>query len=62
MKKLTFYGTKLDLAFLTTNTNASLTEEVTIKADTVFISQPVKINYKLKIRARYYEIYLQVLV
>ena len=51
-RTLTFYATKFDLASLIENTNASVTKEVTIKADTVFISEPIKINYNLKIRAR----------
>ena len=51
-KSLKFYGTKFDLAVLDQNTNASLTEEVTIMADTVYISKPISISYKLKIRAR----------
>ena len=51
-KSLTFYGTKLDLVMLNDNTNSSVTEEVTIKADTVYLSQPITINFKLNIRAR----------
>jgi len=51
-RKLTFYGTIFDLASLPDNTNFSLTEEVTVQADTVVISRPITIDYKLKIRAR----------
>ena len=51
-KTLKFYGTKFDLAVLEQNTNASLTEEVTIMADTVYMSRPISISYKLRIRAR----------
>ena len=40
-KILKFYGTKFDLAVLEQNTNASLTEEVTIMADTVYMSRPI---------------------
>ena len=51
-KSLKFYATKFDLADLVKNTDMSRTKDVMIKADTVVISEPIEINYKLKIRAR----------
>ena len=52
IRNLKFYGTKFDLAVLPQNTNPNLTESVLIRADTVYISQPISISYELKIRAR----------
>ena len=51
-RSLTLYGTKFDLSTLQQSTNSSITQNVTIKADTVYMSQPLSINYKLIIRAR----------
>ena len=51
-KSLTFYDTKFDLSSLARNTNASVTQVVTVKADTVYMSQPLDITYSLIIRAR----------
>ena len=51
-KSLTFYDTKFDLSSLARNTNASVTQEVIVKADTVYMSQPLDITYSLIIRAR----------
>ena len=51
-KSLTFYDTKFDLSSLARNTNASVTQVVTVKADTVFMSEPLDITYSLIIRAR----------
>ena len=61
-KTLKLYGTKFDLAVLEQNTNASLTEEVTIMADTVYMSRPISISYKLRIRARIVSIDKQLLM
>ena len=49
---LTFYETHFDLSTLTSKTNATVTKQVIIKADTVKISSPVVINYNLIIKAR----------
>lgn len=49
---LTFYGTKFDLSSLEFNTNPNITKDVIVKADTVIMSRPLKINYELKIIAR----------
>ena len=49
---LTFYETHFDLATLTSKTNASVTKQVVIKADTVKLSSPISINYNLIIKAR----------
>ena len=51
-KSLTFYDTKFDLSSLARNTNASVTQVVTVKADTVYMSEPLDITYSLIIRAR----------
>jgi hypothetical protein len=51
-KSLTLFGTIFDLATLPSLTSSNVTKEVTIKADTVYISGPVHLNYYLKIRAR----------
>ncbi len=50
--EITLYGTKFDMVALKEHTSANVTKEVTIKADTVFLSEPMDINYRLKIRAR----------
>ena len=49
---LTFYETHFDLATLESKTNASVTKQVLIKADTVKLSSPITINYNLIIKAR----------
>ena len=49
---LTFYGTKFDLAVLPYHTDPRVTEEVTIKADTVVLTKNFSISYKLNIVAR----------
>ena len=51
-KSLTFYGTKFDLSSLALHTNDTITEEVHIKADTVYMGQPLNITYKVFIKAR----------
>ena len=51
-RSLTFYGTIFDLASLESKTNKSVTREVMIKADSVYMSRPISITYNLKIRAR----------
>ena len=56
LKELTLYGTKFDLATLPEHTGPR-TQKVTILADTVFFAKtkdtgPLKIDYKLIIRAR----------
>lgn len=51
-RSLTFYGTTFDLASLESKTNRSVTREVMVKADSVYMSRPLSISYNLKIRAR----------
>ena len=51
INKFTLYETKFDLSLLESYTTFR-TKEVTIKADTVYISKPLSIAYKLSIQAR----------
>ena len=51
-KSLTFYDTKFDLSTLAIHTNASITQDVIVKADTVYMSQPLDVTYQLSIQAR----------
>ena len=51
-RSMKIYETKFDLASLESRTNETVTKQVEIKADTVFISEPITINYNLIIKAR----------
>ena len=54
-KNLTIYDTIFDLAELESHTRCErkcFTEQVVIKADTVYMSKPLQIFYNLTIRAR----------
>jgi len=51
MEKLSLFNTKFDLSTLPTLTS-NRTKEVILKADTVFITEPVTIDYRLTIHAR----------
>ena len=51
MEKLTLFNTKFDLTKLA-NLTSNRTKEVILKADTVFITEPLTIDYRLTIHAR----------
>ena len=51
-KSLTFYAPKFDLSKLSLHTNASITKEVIVKADTVYMTEPLDVTYQLSIIAR----------
>ena len=51
MNEFTLYETKFDISKLNTYTSTR-TQKVIIKADTVYMSAPVTINYKLELHAR----------
>ena len=50
--QLILYGINIDLKLLIDHTSSDYTQKVTVYADRVFLSEPLKITYKLYIRAR----------